>query len=51
MASALNRGPGAAFQRWKAARRQRAEITGTEGDTITMQELFRFERQGMDAAR
>ena len=26
------------------------EITGTEGDTMTMQELFRFERQGLDAA-
>jgi len=25
------------------------EITGTEGDTMTMQELFRFERQGVDA--
>jgi len=26
------------------------EITGTEGDTMTMQELFRFERQGVDTA-
>jgi pilus assembly protein CpaF len=25
------------------------EITGTEGDTITMQELFRYERHGVDA--
>jgi len=27
-----------------------SEITGMEGDTITMQELFCFERTGMDAA-
>jgi pilus assembly protein CpaF len=26
------------------------EITGTEGDTITMQEIFRFDRSGLDAA-
>jgi pilus assembly protein CpaF len=26
------------------------EITGTEGDTITLQEIFRFERTGLDAA-
>jgi len=26
------------------------EITGTEGDTITMQEIFRFDRTGLDAA-
>jgi pilus assembly protein CpaF len=26
------------------------ESTGTEGDTITMQESFRFERAGLDAA-
>ena len=25
------------------------EIIGTEGDTITMQEIFRFERAGVDA--
>jgi pilus assembly protein CpaF len=26
-----------------------SEITGMEGDTITMQEIFQFERKGMDA--
>ena len=26
------------------------EITGTEGDTVTMQELYRFDRTGVDAA-
>ena len=25
-----------------------SEITGMEGDTITMQEIFQFERTGMD---
>lgn len=26
-----------------------SEITGMEGDTITMQEVFQFERRGIDA--
>jgi pilus assembly protein CpaF len=26
------------------------EITGTEGATVTMQELFRFEQRGVDAS-
>jgi len=26
------------------------EITGTEGDTVTMQEIFKFQRDGLDAA-
>jgi pilus assembly protein CpaF len=51
MASALN--IVVQVQRFSDGRRRVVsvqEITGTEGDTITMQELFRFERQGIDAS-
>jgi pilus assembly protein CpaF len=51
MASALN--IVVQIQRFSDGRRRVVsvqEITGTEGDTITMQEIYKFERSGLDAA-